>query len=510
MHPPCSDPYRHRYFRPAMRQLLIAGWVGLLWPINAGAWSLVVEQGKVGMALPDIRAGGWEVTGSVANVLPSITASVKSAVVEFSPPSLVLTDRLAYTGAEQALVLRDLRTDLSDVTLTLDYGAGGDWSEWVAVQGKVKIDATRIEHPLLVPQAWSFQGSVNGRLADLRIQGVLVSGSGAKADLDIQLDAGAAVSISIDSTINGPKGVRALAEAITVWPKLLTVDQGSAEVSAQLRLRPEDGLRLEGHLRLNGVSGVFNRTAFAGITGGLLASLEGDRMTAGLRELTVDQVNPGIAVNRVRLAADYTASVAEPGKGRLEVQEATARLLEGALRIPQGTYRLEHGLGQLPVEVKNLSLARLMEVYPAEGLEGSGLLSGRIPISLGDNGIQVAQGRLSAEAPGGRLQLPADRLQGMLGSNQATDLVVQALQNFHYSVLSSTVDYDETGKLTLGLRLEGKNPELRGGQPVILNVNLEDDIPALLTSLQLSGRVNEAVTERVRKLLQQPGQEVEP
>jgi hypothetical protein len=98
----------------------------------------------------------------------------------------------------------------------------------------------------------------------------------------------------------------------------------------------------------------------------------------------------------------------------------------------------------------------------------------------------------------------------MLGGNQAMDVVVQALQNFHYSALSSTVDYDETGKLTLGLRREGKNPEIRGGQPVILNVNLEDDIPALLTSLQLSGRVNEAVTERVRELLQQSGQEVKP
>ena len=52
--------------------------------------------------------------------------------------------------------------------------------------------------------------------------------------------------------------------------------------------------------------------------------------------------------------------------------------------------------------------------------------------------------------------------------------------------------------------------ELRGGQPVVLNVNLEEDIPALLTSLQLSGRVNEAVTRRVRELLQESGEETAP
>ena len=64
--------------------------------------------------------------------------------------------------------------------------------------------------------------------------------------------------------------------------------------------------------------------------------------------------------------------------------------------------------------------------------------------------------------------------------------------------------------MALGLRLEGENPDLRGGQPVVLNINLEEDIPALLTSLQLSGRVNEAVTERVRERVQQSGQEAVP
>jgi hypothetical protein len=505
-----SDPCGRLSVCNGLRKLLVAAWLGLLWPTAASAWSLVVEQGRVGLALPDIRTGGWEVTGSQADVLPAINASEDTAVVSFSPTSLVVTDRLAYTGADQPLLLQELRTDLSNVTLTLDYGASGSWPDWVAVKGEVKIDASRIEHPALVPQAWSFQGSMEGRLADLNVQGALVSESGLAVDLDVQLGPDGAISISVNSGIEGPEDVRALAETFTGWPELLTVDTGSARVSAEFRMGTDDGLELNGGASLENVSGVFNRTAFAGLTGDVLAALEGDRMTAQLQGVTVDQVNPGIPVNAIRLTSDYAASVARPMDGRLRVQEAAARFLEGAVQIPSGVYDLEGGSGRIPVEMQDLSLARLMAVYPAEGLEGSGLLSGRIPITYSDGGIQVKQGRVSAEAPGGRLQLPADRLQAMLGGNQAMDVVVQALQNFHYSVLFSTVDYDETGKLILGLRMEGKNPELRGGQPVVLNVNLEDDIPALLTSLQLSGRVNEAVTERVRELLQQSGQEVKP
>jgi hypothetical protein len=86
-------------------------------------------------------------------------------------------------------------------------------------------------------------------------------------------------------------------------------------------------------------------------------------------------------------------------------------------------------------------------------------------------------------------------------------LVVRAMQNFNFSVLNSTVNYDQDGKLILGLRLEGSSPDVRDGHPIVLNINLEEDIPALMTSLQLSGRVNEAVTEKVRNLMQKRGAE---
>ncbi|KMQ75085.1 Dicarboxylate transport [Marinobacter subterrani] len=491
-----------------MRRALMTGL--LLCPLMAAGWSLVVEQGDIGMALPDIHTAGWEVTGSKADVQPSITASGDSAVFDFNPASVVVTERLAYTGSEQPLLLQDLRTNLSDVTLTIDYGASGTWAERIAVKGKVKVEANRITHPRLVPQAWSFRGNVAGHLANLRIQGTLVSNAGVEADLDVQLSPDGAVSISVGSVIEGPDDVRALAATFTGWPELLSVDSGSARVSAELHLGPKGGLAVDGAATLDEVNGVFNRTAFTGLTGEVLATLEGDRMTARSTGLTAEQVNPGIPVSAVHFTGSYTAPISKKLAGKLAVQQANAQFLGGSLRIPPGTYDLAGGAGRIPVELQDISLARLMEVYPAEGLGGSGLLSGLIPISFSSDGVQVEQGRVSAESPGGRLQLPADKLQGMLGGNQAMDVVVKALQNFHYSVLSSTIDYDDTGKLTLDLRLEGNNPEVRGGQPVVLNVNLEEDIPALLTSLQLSGSVNEAVTERVRKLLQGSGQEQKP
>jgi len=496
---------------PISRGLLWAAGVAMVaWPLAVAGWSFAIEQSSVGMALPDIRSGGWEVTGSQADIRPSVTADSDSATIEFGPSSLIMTEYLAYTGAEQPLRLNTLRTDLSNSTVTFDYGASGAWAERIAIDGDIAVAVSRVEHPILIPQAWNFEGRATGRLADLRVQGTLVSASGLTADLDIQLDPDGGVLVAVDSVIDGKQGVRALAETLAGWPDLLTVDSGNARLLMEVSTGQDGEPYANGSVELQDVGGVFNRTAVSGLSGQVLGSLDGSRMTARFRGVTVDEINAGIPVSSVQFYADYNALVTEPLAGTLEVQQARARFLEGTLRVPPAGYELGGGNGRIPLEVEDISLGRLMEVYPAEGLSGSGLLRGRIPLGISRDGIQVSQGSVSAIDPGGRLQLPADKLQAMLGGNQAMDIVVQALQNFHYSVLNSTIDYDEQGKLNLGLRLEGKNPELRGGQPVVLNVNLEEDIPALLTSLQLSGRVNEAVTRRVRELLQESGEETAP
>lgn len=81
-------------------------------------------------------------------------------------------------------------------------------------------------------------------------------------------------------------------------------------------------------------------------------------------------------------------------------------------------------------------------------------------------------------------------------------IVADALDDFHFNLLSSGVSYDQSGKLLLNLHLEGQNPDVKKGRPINLNINLEEDIPALLASIQLSGQVSEIIQKRVRERLE--------
>ena len=46
------------------------------------------------------------------------------------------------------------------------------------------------------------------------------------------------------------------------------------------------------------------------------------------------------------------------------------------------------------------------------------------------------------------------------------------------------MDYRTSGELALAVRLQGLNPDVNNGQRINLNLNISDNIPDLLRSLQ--------------------------
>lgn len=499
--------------KPRKRRRFTALWVvAALMPASVSAvdWSVLMKQGEIGVALPDARFGDWTVSGIRADVVNSVEADTRNVTVRFSPGSRLRVERIIQGTTGASVRLEDVRAYMDNVTVAVNLGGNGPLPGRSTVNGSFILEIGTLHHPFLAPQEWRFEGTVQGSLMDLQVAGQLHSESGLTADVTIRQVDGRGLVAELATTITGTEIDDILANTFPAWPNKLAVESGDVAASATLRYQPDDPVTAFGQVNFGSISGVFDRTAITDLDGRLVLNLESGRLSAGFRDVSILQINSGIGIGPVQVLADYTAPLADLSGGRLDVQQATAGFLGGRVRMAPDTIELGDPPWTLPVEVAGVSLSQLLQVYPTDGLEGTGELSGRVPVHIATDGIEVEQGKVSAVAPGGLLKLPAERLQGMLGNSQAMTMVVEALQNFHYSVLDSTIDYDKTGRLVLDLRLEGENPRVRGGQPVVLNINLEEDIPALLTSLQLSGRVNEAVTERVRERLQQSGQEAVP
>ncbi|KPQ29699.1 MAG: Dicarboxylate transport [Marinobacter excellens HL-55] len=479
-------------------------------PAFAIGWSLILQQGQIGLALPDVQSGDWQATGLRTDTVTSVAADNRKITVHFKPGSRLQVARVVHDRSGVTTELDDVQVDLSDATLTVNLSGTGAAIDRSTLAGNLTIDVGEVRHPGIKPQGWQFEGRVDGAWADLNIAGQLRSDSGLMANVTLRNVPEEFLAARITLAMAAERVSKALANTLKDWPELLELNAGQLRVDTTLRLEPGAPLALDGRVDADSIGGLMDRTALSGLTGRLLVNLENDALVARFRDVTVAQVNSGIGIGPIQLLADYRAKQSDLLAGIFDIQQATASFLDGRLRVAPGTIDLADEPWQLPVDVTEVSLARLLQVYPAEGFAGTGLLTGRVPVMVSADGVSVVQGKIAAVAPGGRLQLPAERLLAMLGRSEAMELVVQALQNFHYSVLDSTIDYDNKGRLVLGLRVEGENPEVRDGQPVVLNINLEEDIPALLTSLQLSGRVNEAVTERVRERLNPSVQETVP
>ena len=217
------------------------------------------------------------------------------------------------------------------------------------------------------------------------------------------------------------------------------------------------------------------------------------------------EINHGIVAGPLLLSASYQAGADALSTGTLDIRQLQLALMGGSVSLQPQQLKLADHEQLLQLELKQLALSQLLQQHPSTDVSGSGSLSGRIPLLLSSKGASVQQGVIAAESPGGQLQYRPATAQSMAATNPGMKLVLEALDDFHYSVLSSNVSYDTSGKLLLALQLQGKNPALEQGRAINLNINLEEDIPALITSLQLSSQISDVIKKRVQQKLQQSG-----
>ena len=160
-------------------------------------------------------------------------------------------------------------------------------------------------------------------------------------------------------------------------------------------------------------------------------------------------------------------------------------MFDGRVWIEEALYRADNKLNPVFIGVDGMQLNKLLELAGYDAVKGTGTISGLLPLNVTQEGITMTRGMLAAKAPGGVFSYHSEIT---AGTNPAMVQVIEALKNYHYSIFQVEADYLENGDLELAMVLRGRNPDLQQGRPIHLNLNVTDNIPTLLKSLQ-SGRV---------------------
>jgi len=275
------------------------------------------------------------------------------------------------------------------------------------------------------------------------------------------------------------------ATLVSNWGEDYDLEAGRLDVAAAFRwsaaeapMGRVEATLAEGLLR-------YGKDLVEGVAGTLDLRLKDGEMALLPAQVRAQRANVGVLLEALE------ATIAVSGDS-VAVSDAKAELLGGRASAAPFDYTISTGSAAFDVALDGLSLAALLGLV-GDDIRGEGSLSGTLPVALAADVPSIRGGKLTAEPPGGVIQVAPDF--AALTGQPGLDFALAALTDFRFETLETTVNYAEDGELTLGVSLKGKNPEVEKGRPIHYNLNITQNVLVLLESL----RAQRAVTERLEK-----------
>lgn len=282
---------------------------------------------------------------------------------------------------------------------------------------------------------------------------------------------------------------RPLSRLLTTWSYPFDLVGGALDLELQGGWEPDQPLTATSQLRLNEISGWFREMHFSGLSLQQSSRLLPTFQTLEPVRLSLLQLNPGIPINNL----EAVAMISNTDHGwEINLDHAVLQLLGGTFSAEPLTYLSTAAHNLIKVRFQGLDLAQAAAQQKTGGLQVSGLVDGTLPLDLSAAGIKISDGKVWEHGPG-RIIYQPDNTAG--GKGASLDLLISALEDFHYQTLRTGVEYQPDGDLTLDVHLEGKNPKLSATRPVHLNLNLQQNLLSLIKSLSYS----QSIDHRLKK-----------
>lgn len=460
---------------------------------DANSWQLVINQGQFLAQLdafndPSLRAQQLHARTFFTGQLNS-----KNFVIHFNEDTLIESAGFQLPDLMQG---QTFSARLAKLNLEGHTHA----AQQMAITSPLHIQVKNLHSAQLHNQDWAFKGTLKGQPPSLTLNGDLNGEHGLSLETHLQIsDDGIQGTANLQDVFF--RATNPLQKTLKDWPELVSFDSGRLRSQLDISLPKTGPLQLNLLGSASGLNGIINRSELSAMALDFNAQLNGQRFNLNIPQLTIEKLDPGVPLTALQLdKLAYRASLSNPLTGIADWQSIQVQLLNGRAWLDAQQLDLSRPQKVL-LHVQGIELQELFRVYPTEGLAGHGIIDGQLPLHIEPDALYIKAGQLQAREPG-VLKFQSEKIQALGRSNPAMQVVADALDDFHFNLLSSGLSYDQSGKLILNVRLEGQNPDVEKGRPIHLNISLEEDIPALLASIQLSGQVSEIIQKRVRERLE--------
>jgi hypothetical protein len=260
----------------------------------------------------------------------------------------------------------------------------------------------------------------------------------------------------------------------------LQFEGGNLSGKGRLHYRSEQPLEVQFSLQGRDLRGRWKDAAFSGLQiQGSLAS-EPRWHTLSPAMIAVSSLESSLPLHDIRMQVSLLGD--RSGPLRVRVSNLTAAAFDGLLRVPE----LEVISGRpvtFRLEAQHIDVSQLLS-YSQYNMQASGRVNVSIPLEVVDGTIRIQDGRITTSSGGDIRYSPSDAMKSRAKENPQLALALDALEQFNYRSLDAHFDYGDKGILTAQVALVGSSPKVQDGRQIEFNVNVQDNVPALIESLR--------------------------
>lgn len=466
------------------------------------------QQGAI--QLHDVKANGdatlrWSRTAGVSSKTTLQLAAERLSLSGDSPlsiakPAWKVTAEATTNPEGDIWKSLTVRGEASSPQMKLELGSP---TERTITLGPTRLQLTRFSAPQPGAARADFTISADAIHAgstwpvpDLRAH-VLLDRGRVRADGNVLLHGKEALRFDGSHTLKGGCGEATLTmqQALSVLgtqlqprpPALAPLVMGSGEADARLTLN----WCAPPNLKFDAKGTLHVRDATIGWEKALAQGVQATAQLDGLHPL---RGRIQLAAQRGQLAtgtelADLDLDLALTGPA-LQVNALSLNMLGGSIHSETTTLPWPLTDKTLPLELRQIDVSQLLELFKVNGLSGSGRLNGVLPLTYRDGALEVHDGLLNSTGAGTLKYAPSLEIPDNPG--------LQALRNLHFQKLGMRINYASNGAYRTESTLEGSNPDFYDGYPVRFSLNINGELPGLFRSALFSGDFNRHILEQLQ------------
>ena len=176
------------------------------------------------------------------------------------------------------------------------------------------------------------------------------------------------------------------------------------------------------------------------------------------------------------------------------LSDFSAGFFDGMVTVRHFDYDMAKEKGETTLKVNSIPLQKLLDLQGAKKIYATGNAGGSIPIKINGNLFEITKGGMNAEQSGQIIYAttPEERA----AANQELRTTYEALSNFLYVELLSSMNMSPDGNSTMTIKIKGNNPDFQGGRAIELNLNVEQNLLDLMRSISISSNIEQIITEK--------------